>query len=172
MPKQGEVRVRLCRRWCNAVAGLLEERASRKETPSWLVPEAVIRSNQVMAERLGAVMRKAALRKRAGTGFIVNIDRDLVTFFAGLSIPLRANFNEVFRAQLAFRVAAKSRRGPRRLSGNSLRDRADGKIQRNLEHTLRLRRRLRHERSLEAWGQEIEARGETALTTSIVPPKF
>ena len=172
MPKQGEVRVRLCRRWCNAVAGLLEERASRKERPSWLVPEVVIRSNQVMTERLGAVMRKSALRKRAGTGFTVNIDRDLVSFFAGLSIPLCTNSSEVFRAQLAFRVAAKARRGPKTLRGAPLENRAEGKIQRNLEHTLRLKRRMRHERALEEWWQEVESRGETALTTSVKPPKF
>ena len=146
--------------------------AAREEASSWLVPESVISSNRVKATRLGAVMHKAALRKRTGTGFVLNIDRELVTFFAGCTIPMRADWKEIFRAQIVFVLAAKARRGPKRLRGASLSDRAEGKIHRNLEHTLRLKRRLRHERALGAWGQEVEAKGETALTSSIRPPKF
>jgi len=172
MPRQGEVRVRLCRRWCVAVERFMIDLAAREHAPSWLVSESEINSNRIKATRLGAVMRKAALRKRIRTGFVLNIDRELASFFAERTIPFRANCKEIFRAQSAFALAVKARRGPKRLRGNSLSDRAEGKIQRNLEHTLRLRRRLRHERALEKWWQEVESRGETALTTSIRPPKF
>jgi len=150
----------------------MSDLAAREVTPSWLMPESLIYSNQAKATRLGMIMRKAGLRKRIGTGFVVNVERDLVSFFAGCMIPLYPKSKELTRAQMAFKVAAKARRGPKRLSGTSLSDRADGKIQRNLEHTLRLKRRLRHERALEGWAKEVADKGETALTTSIRPPKF
>ena len=172
MPKRGEVRVRLCRRWCAAIAGLMTELAEREQSPSWLMSEDTIEAGRMKAIELGRIMRKAAIRKRRSTGFTVNIDRELVLYFAKLYIRFHANIDEIRRAQIAFQIAEKTRRGPNKLTGQSLADRAEGKIQRNLEHTLRLKRRLRFERASDIWYRKLEARGETILTTTVPSPKF
>lgn len=173
MPRRGEVRVLLCRRWCTAVASFMGELVERPEDePSWMVSAEEIRLNRVRAGRLRAVMTKAAARKRPGTGFVVNLDRELAAFFAHLHRPLGRDFRAIFRAQIAFAAAVKTRRGPRRLSMQGLEDRTQGKVHRNLEHTIRLRRRLRYEEAFAEWITEITARGETILTTSIPFPKI
>ena len=172
MPKRGEVRVLLCRRWCIAVAGLMNDIAARETAASWLVPIEIILEDQAKAKRLSVIMQKTAERKRTGTGFVVNIDRDVARHFANLHMPLGKDFRAIFRAQAAFRKAVNVRRGPRRLSLRSIEDRTDGKIQRNLEHTIRLRRRLRYEKSWLEWRDEVFARGETALTATVPLPKI
>lgn len=169
MPKQGEVRVRLCRRWCVAVARLMDRLPERGIKYPLLALSA---DRLALAASLSALMHKAAKRKRNGTGFVVNIDRELVAFFATFYMPIGMDQRAIRRAQSAFAFAVKAKRGPRRLSIKSMEDRANGRVRRNLEHTIRLRRRLRHDKAREAWFEEVTARGETIMTTSLPFPEI
>lgn len=165
MPRQGEVRVRLCGRLCVAVERFMIDLAAREETPSWLVSESEINSNRLKATRLGTVMRKAALRKRTGTGFVLNIDRELAAFFAGRYLPLCRDYRALWRAQKEFRRVASVKPGRQRLVGNRLTQRLASKhIDRR--HRFRLRARSRLDAAFKAYFEYLEAHGETALTSS------
>lgn len=174
MPRKDEIRVRVtaydagaCARWLRDV--YLPARASRPDavlTPGFNVETCWL------LDQLAVILSRSAARKRVGGGpFTINVRRQMVERFAVAvydpALPIFAD-----RIAAAMKAAALGRRGRPRLSSVERALRVDRRCAVEERHRKRLAQQGRIDAARSAWVDEVRARGETVLTTSLPLPEI
>ena len=187
VPKKGEIEVHVTRRTIASAAAWISGQyvpfAAANMTVS-IFPDSSAQSRLEGLIALSKQLQKAAVRRRTTTIFTINVCRQIAIEFV-----LAANFSviagvplprSVYRASAQFRAATRARRGRKTLIGVELAARSRAEFARDARyrsiddarHRKRLLRRDRWDSAIDQWFTEVAARGESALTTSVPPPKF
>jgi len=177
MPRKDEIRVRVtaydagaCARWLRDV--YLPARAGRPDTA--LTPGFNVETYGLL-DQLAVILSRSAVRKRSGTGpFTINIRRQTVERFA-VAVYDSALPNFADRIVAAMKAAALGRRGRPSLSSamRAVRIATTSRLGEHAErHRKRLVRQQRIDAARSAWADEVRARGETVLTTSLPLPEI
>lgn len=165
MPRAGEVRVRLNRRWCAAITACMEVEKVRPSIATALGSPNNQQTRLMNIDRLSMLMGKASVRHRSGAAFVVLIDRQLASFFAGLYLPFCSDYRALWRAQREFQRVLSAKPGRQRLVGKRLKGRL-ASMHMDRRHRFRLKARGRSDAAFERWAAYLEASGETALTAT------
>lgn len=198
MPAMGEVHVRASSGSAGAAARWLRSELLpriRAQRDTVLTPGHNAETARDL-EQLAAKLAKAAAKKRPADSatFTINVQRRLVERFISatndrpLVLPDRVIRTEQRRplprsvAEMleAMRVAAQSRRGAprdaarrevylRAVPADTAWSGAPGEARKR--HLRRIRREERSGRAWAEWAAEVNRRGETVLTTTVLPPK-